>query len=95
MTKAIDEYVSTGVETTLAFCKYTINHEKFKDTTFDTNFVKNYFSNPSVLDNFDPEEEKVAAMFAALLFDVLNVGNQASNSGTSKSSWKSNRAQMN
>ena len=95
MTKAIDEYVITGVETTLAFCKYTINHEKFKDTTFDTNFVKNYFSNPSVLDNFDPEEEKVAAMFAALLFDVLNVGNQASNSGTSKSSWKSNRAQMN
>jgi acetyl-CoA carboxylase biotin carboxylase subunit len=95
MTKAIDEYVITGVETTLAFCKYTINHEKFKDGTFDTNFVKNYFSNPSVLDNFDPEEEKVAAMFAALLFDVLNVGNQASNSGTSKSSWKSNRAQMN
>ena len=95
MTKAIDEYVITGVETTLAFCKYTINHEKFKDTTFDTNFVKNYFFNPSVLDNFDPEEEKVAAMFAALLFDILNVGNQASNSGTSKSSWKSNRAQMN
>ena len=95
MTKAIDEYVITGVETTLAFCKYTINHEKFKDTTFDTNFVKNYFSDPSVLDNFDPEEEKVAAMFAALLFDGLNVGNQASNSGTSKSSWKSNRAQMN
>ena len=95
MTKAIDEYVITGVETTLAFCKYTINHEKFKDTTFDTNFVKNYFSDPSVLDNFDPEEEKVAAMFAALLFDGLNKGNQASNSGTSKSSWKSNRAQMN
>ena len=95
MTKAIDEYVITGVETTLAFCKYTINHEKFKDGTFDTNFVKNYFSDPSVLDNFDPEEEKVAAMFAAILFDGLNEGNQASNSGSSKSSWKANRAKMN
>ena len=95
MTKAIDEYVITGVETTLAFCKYTINHEKFKDSTFDTNFVKKYFSDPSVLDNFDPEEEKVAAMFAAILFDGLNEGNQASNSGSSKSSWKANRAQMN
>lgn len=95
MTKAIDEYVITGVETTLAFCKYTINHEKFKDGTFDTNFVKNYFSDSSVLDNFDPEEEKVAAMFAAILFDGLNEGNQASNSESSKSSWKANRAQMN
>jgi acetyl-CoA carboxylase biotin carboxylase subunit len=95
MTKAIDEYVITGVETTLAFCKYTINHEKFKDGTFDTNFVKNYFSDPSVLDNFVPEEEKVAAMFAAILFDGLNEGNQASNSGSSKSSWKANRAKMN
>lgn len=95
MTKAIDEYVITGVETTLAFCKYTINHEKFKDSTFDTNFVKNYFSDPSVLDNFDPEEEKVAAMFATILFENQNEVKQTTNSDTSNSSWKSNRANMN
>ena len=95
MTKAIEEYEITGVETTLDFCKYTINHEKFIDSSFDTNFVKNYFSDPSVLDNFDPEEEKVAAMFASILFENLNEGNKANNAGTSASSWKANRVKMN
>lgn len=95
MTKAIDEYEITGVETTLDFCKYTINHEKFVDSSFDTNFVKNHFSDPSVLDNFDPEEEKVAAMFASIMFEEINEGKKASNTGTSVSSWKANRTQLN
>jgi acetyl/propionyl-CoA carboxylase alpha subunit len=95
MTKAIDEYVITGVETTLDFCKYTINHEKFIDTTFDTNFVKNHFSDPSVLDNFDPEEEKIAAMFATIMFENLNEGNHATNTETAKSNWKVNRTKSN
>ncbi|MDB4088053.1 acetyl-CoA carboxylase biotin carboxylase subunit [Flavobacteriales bacterium] len=95
MTKAIDEYVITGVETTLDFCRYTINHEKFIDSSFDTNFVKNYFSDPSVLDNYDPEEEKVAAMFASIMFQNQNEGRNSTNSETKKSNWKVNRSQFN
>jgi acetyl-CoA carboxylase, biotin carboxylase subunit len=95
MNKAIDEYEITGVETTLDFCKYTINHPVFKDSSFDTNFVKNYFNDPSVLDNHNEEEEKVAAIFAALEFEGKKTIPTTVGSSNTVSNWKTNRSQLN
>ncbi len=95
MNKAIDEYEITGVETTLDFCKYTINHEVFKDSSFDTNFVKNYFTDPTVLDNHNEEEEKVAAIFAALEFENLKKAPVLLGEKGKVSQWKSNRSKLN
>jgi acetyl-CoA carboxylase biotin carboxylase subunit len=95
MTKAIDEYEITGVETTLDFCRYTINHEAFKDASFDTNFVKTHFSDTSVLDNHDPEEEKVAAIFAALELEKQIQPATSLNNETVASNWKKNRITLN
>ncbi|HZV71563.1 MAG TPA: acetyl-CoA carboxylase biotin carboxylase subunit [Saprospiraceae bacterium] len=39
MTKAIDEYIIHGVDTTLSFGKFAINHPDFISGNFDTNFV--------------------------------------------------------
>lgn len=65
MTRAIDEFQINGIETTLSFCKYAINHEAFVSGNFDTKFVDNHFT-PDVLDGKNEEEEKIAAVMAVM-----------------------------
>lgn len=91
MTQAIEEYEITGVETTLDFCKYAINHPTFKDASFDTNFVKNYFSDPNILDEFDKEEELLAAIIGAQVFDKVKNTQETTTSSSNASNWKKNR----
>lgn len=64
MTKAIEDYDIVGIETTLDFCKYTINHEAFKSGNFDTHFVKHFFANPEILDEASDETKKIAGIMA-------------------------------
>ncbi|MDX1903875.1 MAG: acetyl-CoA carboxylase biotin carboxylase subunit [Thermonemataceae bacterium] len=67
MKRAIDEYQITGIETTLGFCKFVLNHEAFVSGGFDTNFVKKYFS-PEVLQKTKNEETaKIGAAIVSLL----------------------------
>lgn len=67
MTKAIREYDIVGVETTLEFCDFAINHEAFVSGDFDTHFVKHYFQDPSKL--LSPSKEAIeAAQVASFLF---------------------------
>src|SRR5690606_18110773 len=53
--RAIDEYEITGVETTLAFCKFVMQHEAFRSGNFDTRFIETYFSPTSLVEK--PEED--------------------------------------
>lgn len=88
LTRAIEEYQITGIETTLPFCKYAINHESFKSGKFDTNFVANYFT-PDVLDSEGQEEELIAALLASRSFVNANRAAQNGQShGKSSSKWK-------
>ena len=64
MTKAIEDYDIVGIETTLDFCKYTINHEAFTSGNFDTHFVKHFFKTPDVLDTSNENQKKIAAILA-------------------------------
>jgi propionyl-CoA carboxylase alpha chain len=67
MLRAIEEYQITGIQTTLGFCTYVLNHEAFISGQFDTKFVEKYFA-PEVLQSANrPEEERVAAALAAFL----------------------------
>ncbi|MEY4602767.1 MAG: hypothetical protein RIT43_59 [Bacteroidota bacterium] len=54
--KAIDEYQVSGVKTTLDFGKYVMKHEAFRSGNFDTNFVKHYFQDPTVMHESMEEE---------------------------------------
>lgn len=92
MTRAIDDYQITGVETTLPFCKFAINHEAFRSGNFDTNFVKHFFD-PSVLDYQDKNMEEIAAIFAARVWDE-KVGKRSgpgSEIASSESNWRQRR----
>jgi acetyl-CoA carboxylase biotin carboxylase subunit len=69
MIRAIDEYEITGIETTLSFCRFVLNHESFLSGKFDTKFVENYFK-PELLDSTEgkEEEQEIASVLAAFIF---------------------------
>lgn len=68
--KAIDDYQISGLKTTLDFGKYVLKHEAFRSGDFDTNFVKQYFSDPLVIKEAMQEENE------ALLASVESIWNQ-------------------
>src|SRR5690606_369927 len=43
MVRAIDEFHITGVETTLAFCKFVMQHENFCNGLFNTRFIDKHY----------------------------------------------------
>lgn len=96
MLRAIEEYKVTGIATTLGFCAFTLRHPAFVDGSFDTNFVKKYFT-PEVLNpELQEEELQVAAAFAAYLWDEQKsrsqpVAGNSTNNGSAKRSWKQAR----
>ena len=47
--EAIDNYQISGLKTTLDFGKFVLKHPAFISGDFDTNFVKTYFQDPTVL----------------------------------------------
>jgi len=66
MIRLIDEYEITGLETTLGFCRFVMNHDAFISGNFDTRFVENYFR-PEVLNNSAEGDEWIAAALAVTL----------------------------
>jgi propionyl-CoA carboxylase alpha chain len=66
MLRAISDYEIAGVETTLSFCHFALNHEAFRSGNFDTNFVKHYFKPEYLIQKPDEQELEVAALFAAI-----------------------------
>ncbi|MBL1232617.1 MAG: acetyl-CoA carboxylase biotin carboxylase subunit [Flavobacteriales bacterium] len=68
MIRAIDDYIISGVETTLPFCKFALQHDAFKSGNFDTHFVGTHFTPEKLLNSF-PELEEVAALFAVKVYE--------------------------
>ncbi|HWA33054.1 MAG TPA: carbamoyl phosphate synthase, partial [Cyclobacteriaceae bacterium] len=92
--RAIDEYQITGVETTLGFCKFVMEHEAFRSGNFDTKFVEQYFKpemlNPS---SDNPDEPLIASALSARIFEVepRTVGNASFETSSAVSKWRANR----
>lgn len=91
MIRAIDEYQITGIQTTLSFCKFALEHEAFSSGNFDTKFVEKYFK-PEVLDpEFSSEEKEMLAALAVEFIEKAKSGsNQKSELSSSKeeSAWR-------
>ena len=90
MIRAIDDYKIAGVETTLSFCRYVMEHEAFTSGNFDTNFVKLYFTPEKLERPLSQDEAEVAALFAAWAIDkdkkTLNI--QSAAVQPVKSKWR-------
>jgi len=95
MIRAIDEYQISGVQTTLPFGRFVMEHEAFRSGQFDTGFVANYFK-PEMLTTAspDPNETRVAAVLAAWLLETNTPARHGSGTmppPVSTSKWKSRR----
>ena len=92
--RAIDDYQITGVQTTLGFCRYVMEHEAFRSGNFDTKFVEQYFK-PEVLlrTDEDPAVLEIAAALAAKVFGELTPSVQTTATVPDQvSNWKKNRS---
>ncbi|SKB89113.1 acetyl-CoA carboxylase biotin carboxylase subunit [Daejeonella lutea] len=90
MIRAIDEYTITGIQTTLGFGKYVMQHPAFISGDFDTHFVSKYFS-PDDLKSSDEEEAMIAAVIAAKFMKNDSPSALLENSTESTSAWKKHR----
>ena len=97
MIRAIDEYQIVGIETTLGFCRYVLQHESFVSGKFDTNFVNKYFT-PEILsahnlsESAQQQEEQVAAALVNFLLENKQANDKpAQQSVAAKSNWRKNR----
>lgn len=89
MVRAIEEYDITGIETTLGFGKFVMQHEAFKTGKFDTHFVGKYFTAES-LKKQDETEALIAAVIAAKLFEKSDI-KLSGEVVKSSSDWRKNR----
>ncbi len=94
MIRAIDEFQITGVETTLGFCKFVMEHEAFRSGNFDTMFVEQFFK-PELLNKsvIDSAIAIIASTLAAKVFEEATNGTSNHDSGPAETSsrWKANR----
>ncbi len=67
MEKAIAAYEVEGVQTTLPFGAFVMQHEAFTSGDFDTHFVKKYY-NPEQLKEGQDKEAHLAALLALKLY---------------------------
>jgi acetyl-CoA carboxylase, biotin carboxylase subunit len=67
MLRAIDEYEITGVQTTLDFGRFVLQHEAFVNGSFDTHFVANYFKPELLSQTLSEREQEVVALLAGNL----------------------------
>lgn len=91
MLRAIADYKIYGVETTLQFCRFALEHPAFIGGDFDTNFVKDHYK-PELLNRPVDEVEMAAAM--AVLLKVSSSGGTQLKQTTNKPStsrWRNKR----
>ena len=90
MIRAIDEYQITGIESTLPFGKFVMQHEAFRSGNFDTHFVGKYFT-PDKLQHVDENEAKAAAYVMARIMEEAKSNARILVSENTTSNWKKNR----
>jgi len=89
--RAIDEYEITGLETTLGFCRFVMNHEAFRSGNFDTKFVEKYFNPEQLKSKPVEEEELIAGLLATYVKEEVKILPAQSVPVEATSNWKKNR----
>lgn len=95
MVRAIDEYDITGIQTTLSFGKFVMQHEAFTSGKFDTHFVSKYFNADSLKE--DDEQEALLAAITGVLLLQKDKGKivTATQNTAQTSNWTKNRKNYN
>jgi acetyl/propionyl-CoA carboxylase alpha subunit len=94
MIRAIDEFKISGVQTTLSFGKWVMQHPKFRSGEFDTNFIPKYFSAEKASpENYSADENEIASLLSVSLLQSGKTSKQSDSKKNIKSisKWKRNR----
>ncbi len=90
--QAIDDYQISGLKTTLDFGKYVLKHEAFRSGHFDTNFVKHYFQDPTVMyDAMEEEKEALVHGINKIWSDIKDRSRSEYASVSISNSWQQKR----
>lgn len=90
LVRAIDEYYIQGIQTTLSFGRWAVQHEAFRSGHFDTKFIEKYFK-PEYLTAGGDEEEAVAALLGAVVWEKHRKPQQAAATAATNANWKLRR----
>lgn len=90
MIRAIDAYEVVGVETTLDFGRFAVNHEAFRSGQFDTHFVGLYHSAVAEMRDVNCSEEVLARIAAGLHRQTLS--KEARVQPHQPSAWRASRS---
>jgi len=91
MRRAIAEYDITGIQTTLNFGKFVMEHEAFISGNFNTHFVSKYF-NPEIVETGNEDEALMAAIVALNQLKKNNSSAIAVPIAQAANNWFKNRA---
>ncbi len=90
--RAIDDYQITGVETTLGFCRFVMEHPAFRSGKFDTKFVEQHFKPEFLRKKTDDQDlDTIAAALAVTVFAERSSTTSMASNGVAVSKWKQNR----
>ncbi|MET3113959.1 acetyl-CoA carboxylase biotin carboxylase subunit [Pedobacter sp. CG_S7] len=94
MVRAIEEYDITGIQTTLGFGKFVMQHEVFTSGKFDTHFVSEYFNADSLKSNAEDEAFIAAISAVVALKNKSTIASQPPVIATQSNQWRKNRIQL-
>jgi propionyl-CoA carboxylase alpha chain len=84
MKRALDEYRIAGVQTTIPFCRFVLDHPAFRDGTFSTHFIDDFFSPEDLVG--DVQDRNLASAVATALVSRQN-GASAESGGVESDGW--------
>jgi len=92
MVRAIGEYRVSGIQTTLAFGKWAVCHQAFREGHFNTHFIEKYFE-PACLTSSEEDSMKVAALLGTLLWEQASQSSSIASSSpdTGTTAWRRRR----
>jgi acetyl-CoA carboxylase biotin carboxylase subunit len=91
MVRAIDEYQIVGIETTLEFCRFVMQHEAFTSGQFDTHFVQNHFQPEMLKQELTTDEAMLVSMIAVKALNGQQLIADNAHPREPISAWRINR----
>ncbi len=90
MIRAIDDYKISGIETTLPFGRFVMNHPAFISGQFDTGFIEKHYR-PEFLKNNQVNHDQQAAIAASFFYEERNSQEIIQPVTENKSNWSRSR----
>jgi len=94
MNLALSQFRISGLETTIPFCRFVMNHEAFIRGNYDTHFIKDYFSGHIYDITVQQNRDWMAGVSAVLFSNLISSTTQRdaiSDNSLSSTNWWINR----